>query len=203
METITEKIEIEKELSEQFEKEITNIPSLKNKAEELSFKDVSILLKALMFGSIVLDSSDMHIEAIEGGSTLRVRVDGVLQEVVSFDPQKHQRIVSRIKLLSGLKLNIEDKPQDGRFSILLNRNDKVEEIEIRVSTLPTEYGETIVMRVLNPKNLISLEDLGLRKDLYQIFNVQAEKPNGMIIVTGPTGSGKTTTLYAFLKKIRK
>ena len=202
METITEKIEIEKELAEEFAKEITSVPSLKKKAEELSAKDISILLKSLMFGSIVLDSSDMHIEATEEGSTLRVRVDGVLQEVVSFDTQKHQRIVSRIKLLSGLKLNVEDKPQDGRFSILLNREDRVEEIEIRVSTLPTEYGETIVMRVLNPKNLISLEDLGLRKDLYQIFNVQAEKPNGMIIVTGPTGSGKTTTLYAFLKKIR-
>ena len=202
METITEKIEIEKELTEEFAKEITSVPSLKKKAEELSAKDISVLLKSLMFGSIVLDSSDMHIEATEEGSTLRVRVDGVLQEVVSFDTQKHQRIVSRIKLLSGLKLNVEDKPQDGRFSILLNREDKVEEIEIRVSTLPTEYGETIVMRVLNPKNLISLEDLGLRKDLYQIFNVQAERPNGMIIVTGPTGSGKTTTLYAFLKKIR-
>ncbi|MFZ3054969.1 MAG: GspE/PulE family protein [Minisyncoccales bacterium] len=202
METITEKIEIEKELSEEFSKDITNIPTLKKKAEELSLKDVSTLLKCLMFGSIVLDSSDMHIEALENGSTLRVRVDGVLQEVVSFDSQKHQRIVSRIKLLSGLKLNVEDKPQDGRFSILLNRDDKVEEIEIRVSTLPTEYGETIVMRVLNPKNLINLEDLGLRKDIYQVFETQASKPNGMIIVTGPTGSGKTTTLYAFLKKIR-
>jgi len=202
METITEKIEIEKELTEEFGKDIINIPTLKKKAEELSTKDVSILLKALMFGSIVLDSSDMHIEAIEGGSVLRARVDGVLHEVVSFDAAKHQRIVSRIKLLSGLKLNVEDKPQDGRFSILLNREDKVDEIEIRVSTLPTEYGETIVMRVLNPKNLINLEDLGLRKDLFNVFDVQASKPNGMIIVTGPTGSGKTTTLYAFLKKIR-
>lgn len=202
METITEKIEIEKELSEEFAKSITNIPTLKKKIEELSLKDVSILLKALMFGSIVLDSSDMHIEAVEEGSILRARVDGVLHEVVSFDSQKHQRIVSRIKLLSGLKLNVEDKPQDGRFSILLNRDEKVEEIEIRVSTLPTEYGETIVMRVLNPKNLISLEDLGLRKDIYGIFEAQASRPNGMIIVTGPTGSGKTTTLYAFLKKIR-
>jgi len=202
METITEKIEIEKELSEEFGKDIINIPTLKKKAEELSLKDVSTLLKSLMFGSIVLDSSDMHIEALENGSILRVRVDGVLQEVVSFDKPKHQRIVSRIKLLSGLKLNVEDKPQDGRFSILLNREDKVDEIEIRVSTLPTEYGETIVMRVLNPKNLINLEDLGLRKDLFNIFDIQASKPNGMIIVTGPTGSGKTTTLYAFLKKIR-
>ncbi|MDD4531127.1 MAG: GspE/PulE family protein [Candidatus Pacebacteria bacterium] len=199
---ITEKIEIEKELSEEFAKDIVSIPTLKAKAEELAVKDVSSLLKALMFGSIVLDSSDMHIEAVEEGSILRVRVDGVLQEVASFDTSKHQRIVSRVKLLSGLKLNVEDKPQDGRFSILLNREDKTEEIEIRVSTLPTEYGETIVMRVLNPKNLINLEDLGLRKDLYQVFETQSSKPNGMIIVTGPTGSGKTTTLYAFLKKIR-
>lgn len=202
METITEKIEIEKELNREFGKEILNIPTLKAKIEELSTKDITILVKALMFGSIVLDSSDMHIEAIEEGSVLRVRVDGVLQEVVSFDSQKHQRLVSRIKLLSGLKINVEDKPQDGRFSIILNGEDKTEEIEIRVSTLPTEYGETIVMRVLNPKNLISLEDLGLRKDLYRIFEIQSSKPNGMIIVTGPTGSGKTTTLYAFLKKIR-
>jgi len=199
---ITEKIEIEKELAEEFAKDIVSIPTLKAKAEELATKDVSSLLKALMFGSIVLDSSDMHIEAVEEGSILRIRVDGVLQEVTTFDTSKHQRIVSRVKLLSGLKLNVEDKPQDGRFSIILNREDKTEEIEIRVSTLPTEYGETIVMRVLNPKNLISLEDLGLRKDLYQVFETQSSKPNGMIIVTGPTGSGKTTTLYAFLKKIR-
>ena len=202
METITEKIEIEAELEAEFEKDILSVPTLKKKAEEAALKDVSVLLKALMSGAIILDSSDMHIEAIESGSILRLRVDGVLQEVVSFDPQRHQRIVSRIKLLSGLKLNIEDKPQDGRFSIVINRENSTEEVEVRVSTLPTEYGETIVMRVLNPKNLISLEDLGLRKDLYQIFTEQSEKPNGMIIVTGPTGSGKTTTLYAFLKKIR-
>ncbi|MFA5431325.1 MAG: GspE/PulE family protein [Candidatus Paceibacterota bacterium] len=202
METITNKIEIDQELEAEFEKDINSVPTLKKKVENITLKDVSILLKILMSGAIILDSSDMHIEAIENGSVVRLRVDGVLQEVTSFDIQKHQRIVSRIKLLSGLKLNIEDKPQDGRFSIAINKENSIEEIEVRVSTLPTEYGETIVMRVLNPKNLISLEDLGLRKDLYQKFTEQSEKPNGMIIVTGPTGSGKTTTLYAFLKKIR-
>jgi len=201
-ETITDKIEIEKELQLEFEKDIHGVPSLKKKIEEYAPKDMSLLLKTFMSGSIILDSSDLHIEAIQSGSVLRLRVDGVLQEVASFDGPKHQRIVSRIKLLSGLKLNVEDKPQDGRFSILVEREDRTDEIEIRVSTLPTEYGETIVMRVLNPKNLISLEDLGLRRDLYDIFTTQADKPNGMIIVTGPTGSGKTTTLYAFLKKIR-
>jgi type II secretory ATPase GspE/PulE/Tfp pilus assembly ATPase PilB-like protein len=202
METITEKIEIEQELEAELEKNLVSLPTLKKIAEDAALKDISLLLKVLMSGAIILDSSDMHMEAIESGSIIRLRVDGVLQEVVSFDPQKHQRIVSRIKLLSGLKLNVEDKPQDGRFSIVINKENSVEEVEVRVSTLPTEYGETIVMRVLNPKNLISLEDLGLRKDLYQKFNEQSERPNGMIIVTGPTGSGKTTTLYAFLKKIR-
>jgi len=101
-------------------------------------------------------------------------------------------------LLSHLKLNITDKPQDGRFSILMPGAL----IEIRNSSLPAEYGESIVMRILNPKSLISLDDLGLNKELYKTFNKEISKPNGMIIVTGPTGSGKTTTLYAFLKKIQ-
>jgi len=202
MEQITQKITIESEFVEEFNKEPLTIPSLKTRLEDISIKDVSDIIKIMMLGAIMLDSSDLHIETHEHGSTLRLRADGVLQETAIFDPQKHQRIVSRIKLLSELKLNIEDKPQDGRFSVLINNGTGPQEIEIRVSTLPTEYGETIVMRVLNPKNLISLEDLGLRKDLYQIFDREAQKPNGMIIVTGPTGSGKTTTLYAFLKKIK-
>ncbi len=100
--------------------------------------------------------------------------------------------------MSKIKLNISDRPQDGRFTIetegLL--------IEIRTSSLPAEYGESIVMRLLNPKSLMSIDDLGLRQDLYKIFEKEITKPNGMIIVTGPTGSGKTTTLYAFLKKIQ-
>lgn len=202
METITEKITIEKDLETELEKEIIGISSFKKKTEETMFKDVSVLLKTLLSGAVILDSSDMHIEAESQDFVLRVRVDGVLQEVAKFDVPKSQGLISRIKLLSGLKLNIEDKPQDGRFSVVISRPDKDEEIEIRTSTLPTEYGETVVMRILNPKNLISLEELGLRKDLYQIFSTQSEKPNGMIIVTGPTGSGKTTTLYAFLKKIK-
>jgi type II secretory ATPase GspE/PulE/Tfp pilus assembly ATPase PilB-like protein len=202
MESVTDKIIIEKEFIEEILKEPLTIPTIKLKLEDLSVKDVSDIIKIMMFSAIHLDSSDLHIEAEETKSVLRLRADGVLQEVAFFDMQRHQRIVSRIKLLSQLKLNIDDKPQDGRFSILLNNEDGAQEIEIRVSTLPTEYGETIVMRVLNPKNLISLEDLGLRKDLYEIFNREADKPNGMIVVTGPTGSGKTTTLYAFLKKIK-
>ncbi|MDD2274276.1 MAG: GspE/PulE family protein [Candidatus Pacebacteria bacterium] len=199
METIKNKIEIEKEIQEVLEQNITGIQALKKQITDSIGLDISVLLKTIMSGSILLNASDLHIEAVPTGSTLRTRIDGVLQEVFSFDKLKHQRIVSRIKLLSALKLNVSDKPQDGRFSIVFHTND---EIEIRVSTLPTEYGETVVMRVLNPNNLVNLEQLGLRKDIYQIFELQAKKPNGMIVVTGPTGSGKTTTLYAFLKKIR-
>jgi len=109
----------------------------------------------------------------------------------------YQKIVSRIKLLSKLKLNVSDRPQDGRFSIFLEKTA----IEIRVSSLPAEHGESIVMRILNPKNLIDVKSLGLRPDLAETFNKEIKKPNGMIIVTGPTGSGKTTTLYAILKKL--
>ena len=201
-ESITDKITIDSKLEQEFEKQITALPGLKKEAEETAVKDISLLLKAICSGAILLNSSDLHFETTEQGSILRLRVDGVLQEVTIFDKHKSQQIISRVKLLSGLKLNVEEKPQDGRFSIVIEKEAGNEEIEVRVSTLPTEYGETIVMRLLNPKNLISLEDLGLRKDIYQIFSVQAERPNGMIIVTGPTGSGKTTTLYAFLKKIR-
>jgi type II secretory ATPase GspE/PulE/Tfp pilus assembly ATPase PilB-like protein len=126
-----------------------------------------------------------------------VRLDGILHDVLIFDFKIYQTLLSRIKLLSGLKLNVTDRPQDGRFTILL----KGATIEIRASTLPAEYGESIVLRLLNPKSLIEMEKLGLRKDLIKIFEREIKKPNGMIIVTGPTGSGKTTTLYAILKRI--
>jgi type II secretory ATPase GspE/PulE/Tfp pilus assembly ATPase PilB-like protein len=199
METIKNKIEIEKDLQEAIEQNVFGVPGFKKQIEDSMGLDISVLLKTILSGSILLNASDLHLEALPDGSKLRCRIDGILQEVLSFDKLKHQRIVSRIKLLSSLKLNVSDKPQDGRFSIIFHTGN---EIEIRVSTLPTEYGETIVMRILNPNNLIDLEQLGLRKDIYQIFESQAKKPNGMIVVTGPTGSGKTTTLYAFLKKIR-
>jgi len=129
---------------------------------------------------------------------LRIRLDGILQDVVFFDQTAYHHLISRLKLTSKLKLNITDKPQDGRFTIAVE--DLL--IEVRTSSLPSEYGESIVMRILNPKSLIDLEDLGLREDLFKTFQKEIEKPNGMIIVTGPTGSGKTTTLYAFLKKIQ-
>jgi type II secretory ATPase GspE/PulE/Tfp pilus assembly ATPase PilB-like protein len=178
-------------------KEVKTLPQFKKKIEEFLTSNVTELLEAILGGAISLDASDIHIEPEKKEIKLRVRLDGILHDVLNFDFKTYQTLLSRIKLLSGLKLNVTDRPQDGRFTILL----KGATIEIRASTLPAEYGESIVLRLLNPKSLIEMEKLGLRKDLIKIFEREIKKPNGMIIVTGPTGSGKTTTLYAILKKI--
>ncbi len=183
---------------EEFKKSAKNIGGLKNIIEKTISKSTTELVDMILFGSIELDASDIHIEPQEDQAKLRIRLDGILQDVVFFEQNIYRSLLSRIKLLSKLKLNITDKPQDGRFSIEVNETL----VEIRTSSLPAEYGESIVLRILNPKNLIDLSSLGLREDLYKIFQKEIQKPNGMIIVTGPTGSGKTTTLYAFLKKIQ-
>ena len=178
---------------------IESISGFEKGIEKTLKKSITEILEFILAGSISLQASDIHIEPEEEKAKLRIRVDGILQDVLFLDKKIYQSIVSRIKLLSELKLNVSDRPQDGRFSILSEQTT----IEIRASSLPAEYGEAIVMRILNPKSLINVEALGLRQDLAQTFNKEIKKPNGMIIVTGPTGSGKTTTLYAILKKLNK
>lgn len=196
---ITGEIEISPSTLTIIKREIKNIPDFKGKIEEFLTKRVTEVLEIILGGAINLDASDLHIEPKENQSRLRTRVDGLLQDVTFFNLETYQKFLSRIKLLSGIKLNITDRPQDGRFSILVNKSS----IEIRVSTLPAEHGESVVLRILNPKNLIELENLGLREDLLRLLTREVGKPNGMIIVTGPTGSGKTTTLYALLTKAQK
>ncbi len=186
------------EIIEDIKKSVDNVVEFGKKIEEYINQNTTNLLDIILFGAINLQASDIHIEPQEDKIRLRVRIDGILQDAAFFDKNIYHNLLSRLKLLSKIKLNITDKPQDGRFTI--NIEDSL--IEIRTSSLPAEYGESIVMRILNPKNLMGLDALGLRKDLYKIFIKEIEKPNGMIVVTGPTGSGKTTTLYAFLIKIQ-
>ncbi|UZE93395.1 MAG: type II/IV secretion system protein [Candidatus Nealsonbacteria bacterium] len=205
---ITGQVIIPTEILTEIQKEIKNLPSFKDKIEDSLKGRLTELLEIILGGTINLGASDIHIEPKEKEVKIRVRIDGLLQDVFSIDKKIYQKLVSRIKLVSGLKLNIDDRPQDGRFSVLIPEDvtkaiTKSYMIEIRTSTLPTEYGETIVLRILNPKSLIDLETLGLREDLLKLVNKEIKKPNGMVIVTGPTGSGKTTTLYAFLKKVQK
>ena len=184
---------------------IKNVSAFKEKVEEFLEKSVSELSEVILGGAINLEASDIHVEPKEKETKIRIRIDGILQDVTKFEREIFEGILNRIKLLSGIKLNITDRPQDGRFSIAMEPSTTIGggPIEVRVSTLPSEYGETLVLRILNPKALIKLETLGLRKDLLETFEREIKKPNGMIIVTGPTGSGKTTTLYAFLKRVQK
>lgn len=159
---------------------------------------ISRILEIIMAGALSLGASDVHLEPEETGVRMRYRLDGVLVEVLAFDAATYALVSSRLKLLSGLKLNIKNAAQDGRFSIFINQK----EIEIRSSVLPGAYAETMVMRILDPTTIaLPMEALGFDKYLMEIFDREIAKPNGMILNTGPTGSGKTTTLYAFLRKV--
>lgn len=183
-------------------KELHSLEDIKKKIEEvLSLKKsyrISKILEIILAGAISLKASDIHLEPSEETVRLRYRLDGVLTDILNFDMDTFELLVSRIKLISELKLNIRGKAQDGRFSIKLSDV----EIEIRTSLLPGPDGESVVLRVLNPDAIgVELEALGIHERLLEILNKEVRKPNGMILTTGPTGSGKTTTLYAFLKKI--
>ncbi len=159
---------------------------------------VSSVLEIILAGGIITDASDIHVEPQDKEVRMRYRLDGVLHDVSVFDHKLYQQLLSRVKLISGLKLNIKESAQDGRLSIHLND----EEIEIRTSILPGAYGESIVLRILNPKAIqVTFETLGIEPRLFKVVDQEITKPNGMVLLTGPTGSGKTTTLYSFLRKV--
>jgi len=158
----------------------------------------SRIVEVLLGSGLATKASDIHIEPEEVGVRVRMRLDGVLQDVATLDAETYKLVLSRIKLLSTLKLNVTNEAQDGRFSI----HFKEVNIEIRTSILPGNYGESIVMRILNPSSIsVDITSLGMSENLYKVVQDAIRKPNGMILTTGPTGSGKTTTLYAFLKSV--
>ena len=159
---------------------------------------ITRILEVILAGGLSTGASDIHFEPEEAAIRLRYRLDGVLVDVLTFDHETYRLMLSRLKLLSGLKLNIVADAQDGRFSIKI----KGDEIELRTSILPGNYAETLVLRILNPKAIaVPLEELGLEPTLRARIEKEILKPTGMILTTGPTGSGKTTTLYAFMRTI--
>lgn len=161
---------------------------------------VSRILEVLLGGALALGASDVHIEPEEAYIHIRYRLDGVLTDVMDFNAGMYKLLQSRIKLLSGTKINITNMAQDGRFSIKMG----AKEIEIRTSVIPGAYGESIVLRLLDPSTLgLDIDAIGMDSHLKKLFLEQIRKPNGMLLNTGPTGSGKTTTLYAFLKYVHK
>ncbi len=167
-------------------------------AELLKKTDISETMTIIIATAVQVDASDIHIEAEEKDIKVRFRIDGVLHVIASLENNLWSKIISRIKLISKLKINIIDKPQDGRFTIHFTKED----VDVRVSTIPTKYGESVVMRLLRASaTSLKFDDLGIKGKSFVELKKQIKRPNGMIVTTGPTGSGKTTTLYAILKKL--
>ena len=165
---------------------------------EKSLERVSRILETILAGAFALRASDIHFEPSEEKTLLRLRVDGLLSDTNFFDPATYHQLNSRIKLLSGAKLNVTNQAQDGRFSVVRSGN----QIEMRVSFIPGNYGESIVMRILDPEaTKVSYKELGIHPKLLARLETEIRRPNGMLLTTGPTGSGKTTTLYSFLREI--
>jgi len=153
-----------------------------------------------------MEASDIHLEPGKEGIRLRYRIDGLLQDIAAFPTKEYHFLISRIKSLSDMLLNVVDVSQDGRFTTKISGGDKKfpEAIDLRVSLLPTNYGESVVMRLLGTSTIkLNLDDLGIRPELFKLVKGQIDKPNGLILTTGPTGSGKTTTLYACLNYVNQ
>ncbi|MBP6860470.1 MAG: type II/IV secretion system protein [Candidatus Pacebacteria bacterium] len=161
--------------------------------------EVTKLSEAIFAAAFAMKASDIHLEPEEEGAKLRFRLDGALSDVFFFAPETYRFLNSRLKILAGLKLNVHDRAQDGRFTAEIGTSD----IEIRASAIPGNYGESFVMRLLDPSAIeIGLESLGIHPKLLARLTTEIKRPTGMLLTTGPTGSGKTTTLYAFLKKVQ-
>lgn len=178
-----------------FDQELKDLIALKEKIKNLPTTQI---LNVIMGGAYKLGASDIHIEPQEQEMRLRYRVDGVLHDVAFLPSQAFKSIVSRIKMMSGMKINLHDIAQDGTFEVSLAEK----KIDIRVSIIPGNFGESIVMRLLDPDSIkVEVEQLGMRGLAYEEIQKQINAPNGMILTTGPTGSGKTTTLYAIINKL--
>ncbi len=176
---------------------VTNFQSLEDQVQRASTTDI---VTFLLGAGLKLEASDIHVEPEADAATVRFRLDGMLHDAATITSSAYKKLVSRIKLLSSVKLNITNKPQDGRFTIQTPQG----EVDVRVSVLPTVYGEGIVMRLLvQHREGISLDTLGLRPEALAVLKQEITRPNGMIITTGPTGSGKSTTLYAIMQILNK
>ncbi|MEK7187566.1 MAG: GspE/PulE family protein [Patescibacteria group bacterium] len=154
----------------------------------------------LLSYALTLRTSDVHLEIMEKATLVRYRIDGILRDIMSLNKAVHPALVARLKLLSGLKLDEHSKPQDGRFRYNLGTRP----IDIRVSVIPTYHGEKVEMRLLEgTERPLTFEELGMAEDMRRVLNENLSKAYGMVLVTGPTGAGKTTTLYSFLNILNK
>ncbi len=176
--------------------QIKELGEIQNKINSASTTEI---LGVIVMAATRMEASDIHIEAEEVDIKVRFRVDGVLHDVAILPKETWGNLVSRIKLNAGLKINVQDRPQDGNFTLRVQ--DKP--IDFRISILPTNYGESVVMRILFHDKIrkMSLDNLGIDEYNRVILEKEINKPNGLLVITGPTGSGKTTTLYSILNRL--
>lgn len=180
---------------EEYRNAIQNLVSLKKRIREMP---VTQILNVIMAGAYTLKASDVHIEPQEKEFRLRYRIDGILQDVADFPLNVFKSVLSRIKIMSGMKINLRDIAQDGTFEIHLSGK----KVDTRVSIIPGNFGESIVIRLLDPESIrVEVEQLGIGGLAGEELQKQISAPHGMILNTGPTGSGKTTTLYAIINKL--
>ena len=175
---------------------------LANLADDSDLQDAPVvrLLQSLLEDAVAVNASDVHIEPDESVFRIRMRVDGVLQEQVIKEKRVASALVMRLKIMSNLDISERRMPQDGRFNIRVSSKS----IDVRLSTMPVQYGESVVMRLLDQSSgLQSLEALGMPEAIRRRFELMVERPHGLILVTGPTGSGKTTTLYSALNLLNQ
>lgn len=180
------------------QKEMTTVTEVRTRIEQAFFGRTGEALEIILAGALATAASDVHIEPQSASARVRFRLDGTLHDIADLPTGLSVLLLSRIKLISELKLNVHDRAQDGRFTIRLRETA----VEVRTSILPGPDGENIVMRILNPKSIeITIPKLGMQPWIVATLERELARPNGLILTTGPTGSGKTTTLYTFLRAV--
>ncbi|GHA54587.1 GspE/PulE family protein [Photobacterium aphoticum] len=188
--------------AEQLQAEHQHIADYSFGFDEDDSNDVTVvkLINSLFEDAIQVGASDIHIEPDSDVLRIRQRIDGVLHETLINEAGVASALVLRLKLMSSLDISEKRLPQDGRF----NMKVRGQSVDVRLSTMPVQYGESVVMRLLNQSaGILSLDQIGMPADILQRFRRQLRRPHGMILVTGPTGSGKTTTLYGALNELNK
>lgn len=188
---------IEEKEIQAYEKEIKNLTQMKEKFAKITSEEA---LNFLNVGAIKTGASDIHYQQEEDKIAVRFRIDGVLQKIFDLDPKVFKNIANQLKYKARMKLNIQNEPQDGRFSFVVNKR----KIDVRVSSLPTPFGESFACRFLDPgRKFFELDELGFTGRSLKLLERASKISHGMILVTGPTGSGKTTTLYSLIQRFNK
>jgi len=195
-------LDVDPMLIKEFAEKIHSYDDIAERVREITsvhnVYQTSMVIAVVFGGALALGASDIHIEPEADAVRVRYRLDGVLWDICDLDFKIAKQITSRIKLIAGVKLNVKKEAQDGRFTFDVGTR----EVEIRTSAIPGSYGESLVMRLLDPSiSNFNIENLGITGKLHEVIMNELKRPNGAIITTGPTGSGKTTALYSFLLEI--